>query len=281
MSKTLYFYNQNSYGHISYDKPDGTKATIKSGGCGVCSACIVVNTLLQKEKYNVEQMAKFSITNKARTNDGTDEIVLLNALCSKIDGLKYKTTNDIKELTTHLKNGGMAICNQGNKYNIFSTSGHYVVAYGLEDGNIKVADPSNTATKYDKYDRPKRIVKKTAYGCVVKPSEMKKATADRYPSYYLVSYSKPKYNKPNVKAGKTYTFTTEPYVYKNTKKEPFKISEITELNSTEKARHKKGTKANVLEVLTVNKNVWIKFTCYKKVAYALVYNYEKDKAYIK
>ena len=277
----LYFYNQNNYDNVAYNKPDGTKATVKSGGCGVCSACIVFNTLAQKELYSVAAMAKFSISHKARTNNGTDEKALLKALCEANKGFSYKTSNDVKELVKHLKNGGMAICNQGSAYNVFSTSGHYVVAYGLDGGNIKVADPSYTATKYDKYNRPKRIVSKTSYGCIVKPAEMKKATADRDPSYYLVSY-KGKKNKPAVKIGKAYYFSTEPYCYKDTtKKNVYLINEISNLTCAEKARLQRGTKVKPLTVQEVNGNVWITFEKKKKTVYALVYNYEKDKAYIK
>ena len=90
-----------------------------------------------------------------------------------------------------------------------------------------------------------------------------------------------KKNRPTVKAGKTYYFTTEPYVYKDTNKNAFKICDITELNSTDKARLQKGTKVKPTEVINQGKDIWIKFTCYKKEAYALVYNYEKDKSYIK
>ena len=280
MSK-LFYYNQNDYEKVAYNKPNGEKATVKSGGCGVCSACMVFNTLAGKELYSVAQMAKFSISHKARTNNGTDENVLLKALCDANKGFLFKVTSDVKELTKHLKSGGMAICNQGNAYNVFSTSGHYVVAYGLDVGNIKVADPSNTANKYSKYDRPKRIVSKTAYGCIIKPAEMKKATADRDPSYYLVSY-KGKKNKPNVKVGKVYYFSTEPFCYKDTsKKKVWLINEITNLTCAEKARLQKGTKVKPLSVKEENGNVWITFEKKKKTVYALVYNYEKDKAYIK
>jgi len=105
--------------------------------------------------------------------------------------------------------------------------------------------------------------------------------SDDYKFLRPINQDNIKANKPKVESGKTYTFTTEPYVYKNTKKEAYKICDVTELNSTEKARLKNGTKVKVLEVSTISKNVWIKFACYKKTAFALVYNYDKDKAYIK
>ena len=190
--EALFYYNQNDYSGVSYSKPDGTYKTIKTSGCGVVSACIALNTLAGRELYNVYEMANFSKSCGARVNSGTDENKLLTALCKAEKGFSFKTGRDVDALLKHLKNGGVAICNQGGGYNVFSTSGHYVVAYKESGGNIFVADPSNTPSKYDKFSRPQRIVKKTDYGCVVKPCEMKKATADRYPSYYLISYSENK-----------------------------------------------------------------------------------------
>ena len=273
----LYYYNQNSYDYVSYNKPNGEEATIKSGGCGVCSACIVLNTLAQKELLSVAEMAKFSIEHKARINDGTDEKTLLTALCKQFKGFSFKVSNDIKELKKHLKSGGMAICNQGKAYNVFSTRGHYVVAYRLIDSNIDIVDPQMYSGKYDKKPRPERIIKKTAYGCIVKPSQLKKATADRNPSYYLVSYEKPT-NKPSVIAGQTVTLTNANVIYKSASKDkPFTVGELSQFKCDLKAQYKKGTKIKALAVDYVKGNMWLK----TELGYVIAYDKKKDKAYIK
>lgn len=91
-----------------------------------------------------------------------------------------------------------------------------------------------------------------------------------------------KTNRPTVLKDKKYTFTTNPYCYKNTtKKEIYTVNELTRMTSTDTARLKKGVKVKVLSVVTVNKNIWISYLLNKKTVYALVYNYKKDKAYIK
>ena len=200
MAKKLFYYNQNDYSNLSYNKPDGTKATVASGGCGVVSACIAVNTLAQKTVFTVKQMRDLAISSGARGYDGTDETTLLKAICKKNSAFSYKTTNSVDALVKHLKGGGVAICNPGNAYNVFSTSGHFVCAWRMVGSNIEVADPSMYSSKYDKSPRPSRIVKKTSTGCVVTPSIMSKATQDRSPAYFLISYKKPaakKYFTPN------------------------------------------------------------------------------------
>lgn len=205
----LFYYNQRNYSKVAYNKPNGEKKTISSSGCGVVSAVIAINTLAQKNLYTVKKMRDLAVSSGARIMDGTNEAVLLNAICKKYPEFSYKTSNNVNELVTHLKNGGVAVCNQGDAYNVFSTSGHFVCAWRMLGGNIDVADPSMYTGKYETSPRKNRIVAKTDEGCVVTSTEMAKATADRFPAYYLISY-KPKkktYFTPNA------TATTDCKVY--------------------------------------------------------------------
>lgn len=211
----MYYYNQNNYSSVSYNKPNGEKATIKSGGCGVCSACTVFNSLANKELYTVKQMAEFSIKNDARTNYGTDMIKLLTKLCKKNKEFSFTTSCDVNKLVSHLKSGGMAIVNQGDKYDVFSSKGHFVVADKMVDNDIDILDVGNYSGKYDTKTRQKRIIKKTANGCIVSKSEIVKATQDRntekLPSYYLISY---KAKTPKIKKGATYQLNARRGIYK-------------------------------------------------------------------
>ncbi|MBE6818830.1 MAG: hypothetical protein E7517_06720, partial [Ruminococcaceae bacterium] len=115
----MFFYNQLDYAHVDYSKPDGSPATVKSGGCGVCSALMVLNNLYGKEVMTVAQMAQFAKDCGARGYDGTDMATLLAALSKKY-AISYKATVYNKELLAHLKAGGMAVINQGDRYNVFS-----------------------------------------------------------------------------------------------------------------------------------------------------------------
>ena len=190
---SFYYYNQRDYSYVPYDNPNTSKKeTVATSGCGVCSACMVFNNLAQKVLYTVPAMAKFSINCGARDNSGTNEKTLLNALCKANKGFSWRGTTDVNELVKHLKSGGMAICNQGDVYNIFSTAGHFVVADRMVGNAVDILDPDMYAGKYDAYDRPNRIVSKTNYGCVVTTAQLSKATSDRNPAYYLVSYKRVK-----------------------------------------------------------------------------------------
>ena len=213
----MYYYNQLNYTGVSYDNPNTSKKeTIDSSGCGVCSAAMVINNLAGKELYTIPQMANFSLKNKARDNSGTNMVTLLNALCKANKGFSYKATGSEDELIKHLKAGGMAVANQGDAYNVFSTAGHYVVAVKMVGENIEIYDPQMYYGKYDRSPRPQRIVKKTDRGCVVSKTEIGKATKDRYNyAYYLVTYDKP-VTKTTSTAKKTTAAAKKTVMYCNT-----------------------------------------------------------------
>ena len=205
----LFYYNQNNYSNVKYDNPSTSKIeTISSSGCGVASACIVFNTLAGKELYSIKSMAEFSLKNGARDNSGTNMLTLLKALCRENKALSYKTTNSIDELKNHLRNGGMAIANQGDCYNVFSTAGHYVVPWKMSGYNINVVDPQMYSGKYNAYSRPQRIVSKTDTGAIVPPAQLDRACSDRNPRYYLITYTPSKTaQKPVYNAGSKYKLT--------------------------------------------------------------------------
>ena len=182
-----YFYNQLLYSHITYDNPSTErKETIATSGCGVCSTAMVVNNMARKQLCSVASLARFSVAHKARDNYGTNMFTLLDAVCNANSHFSYSTTKDTQKLLKHLKSGGMAIINQGDNYRVFSSAGHFVVAYKAVGENVEVFDPYWYEWKYS----AERTVFSTSRGCIVNISEIAKATADRNPAYYLISYSK-------------------------------------------------------------------------------------------
>lgn len=266
----MYYYNQNDYPSVKYDRPSTTEIeTVKTSGCGVCTACIVFNNLAGGELYTVSQMAKFSMDNGARDNSGTNMNTLLNALCKTHPAFSFTTTTSESELVNHIKKGGMAICNQGDTYNVFSTAGHYVIAYKMVGKNIEILDPQMYDGKYDAYKRPQRIVKKTTNGCVVSQTEMGKATADRNPAYFLVSYSKPsgsvKSNGVSYTVGRSYTLQTDLKVrtgagtnYAQKKRSQLSADGKSHAQLGIYAVLKKGTVVTVNEIKKVGNDIWLR-----------------------
>ena len=175
--------NQNEYAGISYPAPGYEKATIKSGGCGVCAAVNAVAALTGKS-VPVKVMRDLAIEGKARVSGGTDMKQMITLVCRDYR-LKYRTTSSIYEMQQHLKTGDIAICNTAGR-GMFSTGGHYVVALGILGGKICIADPGLYTGKYS---TAKRRASVTVSGDLIFASA---ATLDtdcigRWPRYYLLS----------------------------------------------------------------------------------------------
>jgi hypothetical protein len=196
---------------------------------------------------------------------------LLKAICKVHTDFSFTTTNDESKVVSHLKSGGMAIANQGDKYNVFSSEGHFVVLYKMDGNNIEVLDPYMYSGKYDSSPRKNRIVKKTTNGCIVNTTELGKATADRSPAYYLVSYTKPKATtKSTVKfdVGSTYTLTADLNVRTGagTNYSIKKVKDLTtdgkknctSTKDSDNAVLKSGTKVTALEVKYDGSDIWLR-----------------------
>ncbi|MBR2589818.1 MAG: hypothetical protein IKE65_02730 [Clostridia bacterium] len=271
----MFFYNQRDYAHIDYSKPDGSYATVKSGGCGVCSALMVLNNLYGKEVMSVAAMAQFAKNCGARGYDGTDMATLLAALSKKYT-ITYKTTSLNKELLAHLKAGGMAVINQGTAYNVFSTAGHFVVAHSIVSGTtIRCLDPDLYAGKYAAYSRPERIVKQSGNEVWVSLTQIGLATDDRNPNYYLVSYTG-KRHEPVLKKGQTVTLKKGAKLYRNNSSQSgvMCFKDFTNFTSDAQALLKVGAKLEVKEVSKkANGNIWIKT---KYGGWICVYDYKND-----
>ncbi len=258
----MYYYNQNDYPNIPYAY-NGNGKTVATSGCGVVTACIVVNNMADRELYSVSKMAKLSLDSGARDSSGTNMAVLLNAICKKNPSFSYTTTTNEDKVVAHLKKGGYAIVNQGDAYNVFSTAGHYVVAYKMSGNDIDIIDPQMYDGKYDAYKRPERIVKKTARGCIVTKTQMGKATSDRNPAYFLVTY---KAKAPKIENG-NYSITNVRGIYKGAgaKTGRKKVKDLTasgrksatSKKKSDNAYLKAGTRITILETKLISSgNLW-------------------------
>lgn len=174
--------NQNDYAHLGYPAPGYEKATVKSGGCGVCAAVNALGALCGKQ-VPVREMRDLARAWGARVSGGTD----MKRLCSRLAfryGLKYTTANAIEDLTAHLEKGGVAICNTAGR-GMFSTGGHYVVALGLLEGKLCIADPGLYSGKYS---TAKRRAAVTVSGDLLfaAPAVLDADCVGRWPRYYLL-----------------------------------------------------------------------------------------------
>lgn len=175
--------NQNDYPNLGYPAAGYEKATIKSGGCGVCAAVNAVGALTGKQ-VPVGEMRDLAVSGGARVPGGTN-MAQLCVLLKREYGLTSRTTSSVLELQAHLRQGGAAICNASGK-GLLSTGGHYVTALGELGGRICIADPGLYTGKYAANARRKAAVTVSGDLIFVKAGDLDGDCSGRWPKYYLL-----------------------------------------------------------------------------------------------
>ena len=160
------YINQLEYEHIPYPTrvkqeefaPNGYPSTVRSSGCGLCCASMVVDLLTDKT-LTIEDSVRLSEECVANHSPGTDLAVLAPALAEKF-GLCYKQSNDLEETIAHLKNGGVAVAltviKEGKKISLFAEYGHYILLVSTDGKDFCILDPYY---KLEKFDIPERAGK--------------------------------------------------------------------------------------------------------------------------
>lgn len=192
MSYNVHFQTDSSYKSVKYGQ-----GTVYRSGCGPASLCNALDAL-GIARVSVKAMCAYAVSVDARVEGGTDEGVLLRNAAKKY-GFSYKTTSKNAELLAHLKAGGVAILHGGNSYKLFSDSGHFVCAVAASRNTVTVLDSFWYEGKYKRNAIRRNYVSVVDDG-IIKTSIVQcgKATADRSPSYYLISKSGKGDNKKEV-----------------------------------------------------------------------------------
>ena len=173
------------------------QGTVYTSGCGCAALCNALDAL-GIARVSVKAMCAYAVSVDARVKGGTDESVLLKHAAKKY-GFTYRTTSKNAELLAHLKSGGVAILHGGNSYKLFSDSGHFVCAVAASGNTVTVLDSFWYEGKYKRNAIRRNYVSVVDDG-IIKTSIVQcgKATADRSPSYYLISKSGKGDNKKEV-----------------------------------------------------------------------------------
>ena len=181
MAYTVKFQTESKYKSISYGSN-----SIYNSACGPASLCNALKALGIAD-VSIPTMCKLAVSCGARVDGGTVMATLLKAAAPKYH-FRYRTTSKNAELLAHLKAGGVAILHNGSRYKLFSNSGHFVTAVAASGNTITILDSYWYNGKYTASSIRRNYVSVVQKG-VVKTSLTKcgKATADRSPSYYLIS----------------------------------------------------------------------------------------------
>ena len=139
------------------DYERGQRSTVKSSGCGLCSAIMVLDRLMPEYDFSVEDAVKLAYDSCANHRKGTDYKRFAPAFAEKF-GLDYEMTSDPERLRYCLRTGGAAVLHsKGDRdgyIGVFTHGGHYIAAISEErDGRIAILDPSLKEGKYEEEGR--------------------------------------------------------------------------------------------------------------------------------
>ena len=132
--KIMLYINQREYPETPFpNNLEGgcppEKQNIAKAGCGICSACMVVDHLTAKS-LTLEECVQMAMDAKANLHPGTSMTKLGPALAEKF-GLKFSYTSKKEEMLAHLRKGGRVIVNVANRPDgtagLFTKGGHYMV----------------------------------------------------------------------------------------------------------------------------------------------------------
>ena len=194
----MIYINQLNYPHLPYitrtemdgeDYERGQRSTVRSSGCGLCSAIMVLDRLLPEYDFSIEDAVKLSYDCGANHRKGTDYKLFAPAFAEKF-GLEYEMTSDPERLRYCLRTGGAAVLHsegdQDGYIGVFTHGGHYVAAISEErDGRIAILDPSLKEGKYDEEGRKGLVELKNEVVAICDMQVVIDDTLPAEPSFYL------------------------------------------------------------------------------------------------
>ena len=183
------YINQLEHEEIPYvtdtqhpDSKFAVSGSVKIAGCGICSACMMVDRLTT-ETLSLEDCIGMSYAAEANQEPGTDMKRLGPALAERFR-LSLTMTDDVDLLKHCLQAGGCCIVNVGGDREghtgVFSRGGHYILAVSWADGVFRLLDPSDRPDKYE--GTP---VRHAGHFLLAEEAVLLADTANRSPAFYL------------------------------------------------------------------------------------------------
>ena len=147
MKPVLYMQNDPKWASHDYSAP-GEKTTIKAEGCGITCAAMVIATLAdknvtpvttaewsKKRGYKAKGQGTYYSYFKPQGAAYGIEITMLNS--SNIYGSPASKFHELAKAAVDRGDLVIACMGKGN----WTTSGHYVLWYGMEGGKVQINDP--------------------------------------------------------------------------------------------------------------------------------------------
>lgn len=187
------YVNQLEYTHWLYkthvEDEGGRPSTVRSSGCGLCSAVMVADRLLPNCQFDIADAIDLSYAVEANHLIGTDYDRFAPAFAEKL-GLKFAMTSDPLALRECLRTGGAAVAyvtgKNPERVGLFTHGSHYIAIIGEEpDGRIAVLDPSYKEGKYEEEGRAGKVEVKNGVIALCSLKVLEEEIRTHAPGFYL------------------------------------------------------------------------------------------------
>lgn len=140
---TYFLQGDSRWGSIRYSIMNDATQTIKSSGCGPTCAAMLINYYIDN-KYSPVDCCAWCLEKGYRTENNGTAWGMFKALAVKY-GFNFLQTGSIDEAKKFMKNNKNAHCvcimSKGN----WTSGGHYILCWKMDDTNVYVNDPASTA----------------------------------------------------------------------------------------------------------------------------------------
>jgi len=192
------YISQLDYPHIPYitrtdlegeEFEKGKATTVRSSGCGLCSAIMAADRLLINCDFSLEDAIALSYETKANHRIGTDYKRFAPAFAEKV-GLRLEFSKNYEDLQRCLRTGGAAVIlvagDRDGKVGLYTHVGHYMTAFSEEaDGRIAILDPAYSEEKYNEPGREGRVEAKFPGLILCNPQDIQEECAPKPTPYFL------------------------------------------------------------------------------------------------
>lgn len=190
----MQYVNQLDYPHVKYNHnmahggpPEG-RDTVRTSGCGLCCASMVVDQLTDRS-LPVEECVRLSEDNGASRGIGTNMKVLGTVIAARYE-LDFSYTNEVEEAIAHLQKGGRVVAlvagSREGYVGLFTKSEHYILLISYDGEEFCILDPSMTDTKFTEEGREGRVRVEKPF-VYASRREVELATEAESRRYYLFS----------------------------------------------------------------------------------------------
>lgn len=143
----------NRWKYYPYTSTGNASQTIGSSGCGVASATMIIDSIVGN--VSVTEVADTFVKHGYRSPNNGTYWSAYRAIADEFN-IEYKETSNFEVMIENLKNNNYVIASVGN--GLFTTGGHYIVIYGIDEENLKIYDPYLYAGKFETSTRKGKVL---------------------------------------------------------------------------------------------------------------------------